>query len=182
MWQFVRECFQVAETKIVSRVSNCFELENRNDNVFRYGSDQHLLLVLPQAFFAKHNLSFGIEGGNGCLTAVGPVPGLSSVTNYYWHGGASLGTWNRIIGGMAHSLHSLCVCVCVCVCVCGVCVVFAYMQAHMISCLVFATPLTHPFLPGCVVVDGTHVTITFMSRCDRFRFHTRPRSRHLCWT
>jgi hypothetical protein len=40
--------------------------------------------MLLQVFLAKHNLSFGIEGSNGCLTGIGPVPGLSSITDYYW--------------------------------------------------------------------------------------------------
>ena len=31
-------------------------------------------------WFASHNLSFGIEGGNGALVAVGPVPGFSGIT------------------------------------------------------------------------------------------------------
>ena len=35
---------------------------------------------------------------------MGPVPGFSSIVDYYWHGGADLGTWNRIIGGTEQGL------------------------------------------------------------------------------
>jgi hypothetical protein len=45
-----------------------------------------------------------VEGSNGCLCAIGPVPGFTGITDYYWHGGSSLGSWNRIIGGTAQGL------------------------------------------------------------------------------
>ena len=62
-------------------------------------------LQADQRFWASHGLSFGVEGSNGCLCAVGPVPGFSSITDYYWHGpSADLGTWNRIISGTAQGL------------------------------------------------------------------------------
>eukprot|EP01043_Picozoa_sp_COSAG02_P055398 COSAG02_NODE_6414_length_3587_cov_2.185493_1_plen_951_part_00 len=61
-------------------------------------------------WFAAHNLSFGVEGGNGALVAVGPVPTFSGITSYYWHGGsdatANFGTWRRIISGSAQGLDN----------------------------------------------------------------------------
>ena len=61
-------------------------------------------------WFAAHNLSFGVEGGNGALVAVGPVPGFSGIVSYYWHGGsdatANFGTWGRIISGSAQGLDN----------------------------------------------------------------------------
>jgi hypothetical protein len=45
-----------------------------------------------------------VEGSNGCLCGIGPVPGFNSIVDYYWHGDANLGTWNRIIGGTAQGL------------------------------------------------------------------------------
>jgi hypothetical protein len=62
------------------------------------------------AWFAAHNLSFGVEGGNGALVAVGPVPGFAGIVDYYWHGGsdttANFGTWRRIISGSAQGLDN----------------------------------------------------------------------------
>ena len=51
-----------------------------------------------QRFWAIHSLSFGVEGGNGALVAVDPVPGFNGITDYYWHGQSSLGT-------LGHPLH-----------------------------------------------------------------------------
>jgi hypothetical protein len=59
-------------------------------------------------WFAAHNLSFGVEGGNGALVAVGPVPSFSGIVSYYWHAGsdatANFGTWRRIVSGSAQGL------------------------------------------------------------------------------
>jgi hypothetical protein len=61
-------------------------------------------------WYAAHNLSFGVEGGNGALVAVGPVPGFSGIVSYYWHGGsdftANFGTWRRIVSGSAQGLDN----------------------------------------------------------------------------
>ena len=65
-----------------------------------------------QRWWAAHGLSFGVEGGNGALVSVGPVPGFNGICDYYWHGNgayggsASLGTWNRIIDGSGQGLDS----------------------------------------------------------------------------
>lgn len=40
-----------------------------------------------------------MEGGNGALVALGPVPSFSGICNYYWHGHADLGMWNRTVTG-----------------------------------------------------------------------------------
>ena len=56
-------------------------------------------------WFASRNLSFGVEGENGALVAVGPVPGFSGIISYYWHAGsdatANFDTWRRIVSGSA---------------------------------------------------------------------------------
>eukprot|EP01052_Picozoa_sp_SAG31_P035738 SAG31_NODE_4353_length_3321_cov_2.678150_3_plen_843_part_00 len=61
-------------------------------------------------WFASHSLSFGVEGGNGALVAVGPVPSFSGIVSYYWHGGsdatANFDTWRRIISGSAQGLDN----------------------------------------------------------------------------
>ena len=59
-----------------------------------------------QKWWAAKGLSFGVEGGNGALVAVGPVPGWSSIADYFWHGGSSLGTWRRIIAGSTQGLDN----------------------------------------------------------------------------
>ena len=36
-------------------------------------------LQADQRWAASHNLSLGVEGGNGALVAIGPVPGFASI-------------------------------------------------------------------------------------------------------
>ena len=50
-------------------------------------------------FWGSKGLSFGVEGGNGALVALGPVPSFSGICDYYWHGHADLEMWNRIVAG-----------------------------------------------------------------------------------
>lgn len=61
-------------------------------------------LQADSSFWASHNLSFGVEGSNGCLVGIGPVPAFNGITDYYWHGESSLGTWNRIVMGTTQGL------------------------------------------------------------------------------
>merc|ERR1712224_1193740 len=57
-------------------------------------------------FWDSHGLSFGVEGSNGCLVAIGPVPSFNGITDYYWHGRDSSGTWNRIVMGSTQGLDT----------------------------------------------------------------------------
>ena len=50
-------------------------------------------------YWGSKGLSFGVEGGNGALVALGPVPSFNGICDYYWHGHADLGMWNRIVTG-----------------------------------------------------------------------------------
>jgi hypothetical protein len=59
-----------------------------------------------RTFWASKNVSFGVEGGNGALVALGPVPGFAGIADYYWHGHAGLGMWNRIVTGSDQGLDS----------------------------------------------------------------------------
>lgn len=40
-----------------------------------------------------------MENSNGALVALVPVPSFSGICDYYWHGHADLGMWNRIVTG-----------------------------------------------------------------------------------
>lgn len=50
-------------------------------------------------FWGSKGLGFGVENGNGALVALVPVPSFSGICDYYWHGHADLGMWNRIVTG-----------------------------------------------------------------------------------
>jgi hypothetical protein len=52
------------------------------------------------------DLSFGVEGGNGALVAVGPTQGWNGIVSYFWHGGQNLGNWNRIVCGSTQGLDN----------------------------------------------------------------------------
>ena len=63
-------------------------------------------LAADHHFWAAHGLSFGVEGGNGALVAVGPVPGFAGIVSYYYHGSAGPGAWARIVSGTTQGLDN----------------------------------------------------------------------------
>ena len=61
-------------------------------------------LLGDHEWWANHSLSFGVEGGNGALVAVGPTPGFMQVVSYYYHGSPGMGAWRRIVSGTTQGL------------------------------------------------------------------------------
>ena len=41
-------------------------------------------LQADREFWDSRGLSFGVEGSNGCLVAIGQVPSFNGITDYYW--------------------------------------------------------------------------------------------------